>query len=142
MPTIQQRKAFKEVVKGSTLTSAMVKAGYSQTTAKRTNKLTRTKGWKELIEKCLSDNFLANKHRELLNKKETIRFYDEETKTTKIKRTKEIDAQAVAKGLEMAYKIKGSYAPEKSVALNLNINDEHKGKSIQAIKEFLDRGDS
>ena len=32
------------------------------------------------------------------------------------------DSQAIKGGLEMAYKIKGTYAPEKSVSVNVNVN--------------------
>ena len=58
-PTIKQRKAYKEVLKGSTITSAMVKSGYSETTASTTGKLTNTKGWKELLDKTISDRKLV-----------------------------------------------------------------------------------
>ena len=67
MATIKHKKAFKEVVNGSSLTKAMTVAGYSQSTAKRTNKLTKTKGWEELTKKYLNDKDLAKKHNELLN---------------------------------------------------------------------------
>ena len=109
MATIKQKLAFKEVLNGSTITSAMSKAGYADTTASTTGKLTSTKGWKELMDQHLPDSALAKKHRELLNKKETIRHYDEESKRTVIEKTDEIDVQAVTKGLDMAYKIKGRY---------------------------------
>ncbi len=42
----------------------MVKAGYSLTTSKRTNKLTRTKGWEEMIEKYISEEALLKVHKE------------------------------------------------------------------------------
>lgn len=59
MATIRHKVAFKEVVKGSSLTKAMKVAGYSDETAKRTNKLTNTKGWQELIDKYISEEKLT-----------------------------------------------------------------------------------
>ena len=56
---MKQRLAFNEVVvKGSSLTKAMIKVGYSPSTAKRTNKLTRTDGWQELLDKYIPEKSL------------------------------------------------------------------------------------
>lgn len=96
MATIKQKLAFKEVVKGSTISGAMVKAGYSPTTAHRTNKLTRTKGWSELMDKHLPDSALAKRHRQLLNKNDV--------------NTELPETMAVSKALDMAYRMKGRYA--------------------------------
>ncbi len=112
MATMKQIKAFKEVVNGSTISSAMRKAGYSVESSKRTNKVTETDGWKELMEKHLPDKLLAKKHLELLNKKETIRTWDKEEHKTIIEKTDEIDSNSVVKGLDMAYKLKGRYVKE------------------------------
>ncbi len=57
--TIRQKRAFQKVVKGSSLTQAMKDVGYSETTSKRTNKLTNTLGWKELLNKHISDDKLT-----------------------------------------------------------------------------------
>lgn len=122
MPTIKQKMAFKKVLAGTTLTKAMKEAKYSTTTSNTTGKLTRSKGWKELIDRHLSDSLLIKKHRELLDKREA---------------NGEIDVQAVTKGLDMAYKLKGSYAPEKSVSLNVNTSEEIIKKSKEAINQFL-----
>lgn len=64
MATIKQKRAYQEVVKGSSLAAAMRKVGYSKTTARRTNKLTRTKGWQELIDKYISEEDLMKVHKE------------------------------------------------------------------------------
>ena len=104
MPTIKQKTAYKEVVKGSTIVSAMKVAGYSEKTSKRTNKLTNTKGFKELIDKHLSDSKLAKVH-------------DEGLKATKLHNVgnKTIETEDYAtrhKYLETGYKIKGQLAPQ------------------------------
>lgn len=143
MPTIRQKKAFKEVVKGSTLTKAMSVAGYSPSAVKRTNKLTNTLGWKELLETELPDGLLAERHRELLDKRETISHYEMEQidgKEMKVYSPIDIgpDVQAVTKGLDMAYKIKGTYAPEKSV--NLNVEVVAPSERIKELAKKLNEG--
>jgi len=105
--TIKQKLAFQEVVKGSTLTDAMSVAGYSDSTSKRTNKLTRTKGWSELMEEHLPDSSLAKRHRQLLNKNDK-----DETP----------DVQAVSKALDMAYRLKGYYEDKETGNKTLVIN--------------------
>ena len=99
MATIKQKKALDNVVgNGGNVTQAMIDAGYSENTANTPQKLTESKGWKELMDEYLPDSLLASKHKELLNK---------------IDDKGQIDVQAVKAGLDMAYKINGSYAPEK-----------------------------
>ncbi len=127
MATIRQQKVFKAVVKGSTISGAMVKAGYSKTTAHRTNKVTRTKGWQELLKQHLPDSALAKRHRELLNKQETRTNADGDVIDLGL------DTQAVSKALDMAYKLKGAYAPEKSLNVNIEIPISPKLKELAEI---------
>ena len=60
------------------------------------------------IADSIPDSLLIEKHLELLNSRETI-VSDGEVIDDKI------DVHGVSKGLDMAYKIKGAYAPEKSI---------------------------
>lgn len=99
MATFKQKAAFKEVLNGSTISGAMVNAGYSETTASTTGKLTNTKGWKDLMKQHLPDSALAKRHRQLLNKND--------------KDSDEPETQAVSKALDMAYRIKGMYADDR-----------------------------
>lgn len=131
MATVRQKKVFKEVVNGSTISGAMVKAGYSASTAKRTNKVTRTKGWAELIEKELPDGLLAARHRELLNSRQ-IEFV-RNGKETHAELIDQPEVQAVSKGLDMAYKLKGKYAPEKSINLNVDVEASPEIKELTKI---------
>lgn len=87
----------------------MSKAGYAPTTASRTNKLTRTKGWKELMDKHMPDSSLSKKHRELLNKKEILIVSDGAKNGSHLEYTEQPHSD-VAKALDMAYKLKGHYA--------------------------------
>ncbi len=77
----------------------------------------------------LPDDLLEEKHLALLNK--TEKKYDEEGEIV----SEEIDAQAVAKGLDMAYKVKGSYAPDRAINLNLNQTIDPKDKGIIEIRD-------
>lgn len=166
MATLKQKKALKEVgVNGGNISKAMKKAGYSDSVSKRTDKLTQTKGWKELMEQYLPDDMLAQKHQELLNstgidhlvfplgpkgedddnfsggtvdksKKKDDIHVERTTLTDKeiIKMLADVnckvrrivhgetarhvyfwsaDNKARKDGLDMAYKLKGSYASEK-----------------------------
>ena len=88
----------------------MVEAGYSPVTADTPSKLTKTKAWQDLMEEYLPDSLLAKKHKELLNAKlkKTTRLANDEVLVEE-----NLDVQAVSKGLDMAYKLTGKYAPEK-----------------------------
>lgn len=71
------------------------------------------------IAEQIPDSLLVEKHLELLNAQKIT--------TTKVRGEitdveESVDNQAISKGLDMAYKIKGIYAPDKSI--NVNINGE------------------
>lgn len=99
MASLKQKLALKNAVEnGGNMSKAMRDAGYSANTAKTPQKLTESKAWTELVEEFLPDSLLTEKHLGLLNA---------------VKENGEIDTSAVKAGLEMAYKIKGRFAPEK-----------------------------
>lgn len=104
---------------GGNVTKAMKEAGYSDATANTPGKLTKSAGFQQLMEEAgLTDEFLLQKHLELLN----------------AKRGKSIDPMAVKAGLEMGYKLKGSFAPEKG-EYKLNMIPIMGGKSVKDKKE-------
>lgn len=126
MPTIKHKRAFKEVVNGSSISKAMRTVGYSEETSKRTNKLTKTKGWGELMEKYLPDKLLAKVHKEGLSatKRSGTGGMVLNTEKSEFGHT-EIDEPDYAvrhKYLDSAYKLKGSYAPEKQEVITANID--------------------
>jgi hypothetical protein len=91
--------------------NAIRKTGaYSETVATRPTQITYTQSWKMLMKEHLPDEKLALRHSELLDK----RSYRTVTNDDGTK--KEIDAgpetNAVSKGLELAYKLKGSFSKE------------------------------
>jgi hypothetical protein len=93
-PTIKQLKAFDKIMENhGNVSSAMREVGYSEATAKNPKNLTRSQGFKELLDLVgLDDDSLSRKHQELLNCS---------------------DKQIELRALDMAYKLKGNYAPEK-----------------------------
>lgn len=79
---------------------------------------------KNAIAEALPDELLAEKHLELLNKT------DEKGG---------IDVPAVRAGLDMAYKIKGSYAPEKKkVEIEETESDEYLDRLAEKISKLED----
>lgn len=107
---------------GMSAKEAMIRCGFSTTYARNSTALTEQPTFKQLIEKYLPDKLLATKHRELLTIKRKKRTY---VKGELMTEEEELDSQAVAKGLDLAYKLKGSYAPEKheGVMIHTNLNE-------------------
>lgn len=85
-------------------------AGYSLSTATKPKAVTDRIGWNELLEEHLPDALLATKHKELLTVPRKIR---KSVRGDLVEEIEEVDSQALGKGLDMAYKLKGHYAPEK-----------------------------
>lgn len=68
MATIKQKlTASKLVENGGNVGKAMLEAGYSEAMAKNPQKLTRSKGWQELIDKFISEDRLLNVHKRMLD---------------------------------------------------------------------------
>ena len=124
MPTLKQKKVAKAVVeqvmaeKGSkvkNIGTIVKEAGYSEVCAKSPTKVTKTAGFKELMEQYLPDEQLAiihNKH-----------LHNEERPDISIK------------ALDMAYKLKGKNAPEKKLIVNANVDLKNNPK----VQEMIDR---
>ena len=159
MATTKQKKAFDKMVEnGGNVSPAMIEAGYSENTAHTPQKLTESKGWKELMETYLPDELLGQKHRELFEQKQVSYFVfsksmsDEEiiahVKASGIEviTVRESDkgkmafysipdAQAIKSGLDMGYKLKGSYAPEKKDITTLG--DKLPSTDLDALAEMM-----
>lgn len=107
----QKAAAIKIVENHGNVSKTMLDVGYTEASAKNPSNLTESKGWKELMNEYLPDSLLMQRHRELLDKKEPM---------------------VVSKGLDMAYKVKGAYAPEKHINVNTSIESE----SPEALKQL------
>ncbi len=81
------------------------------------------------IADSLPDKLLIEKHLALLNKKEVITKNNMTTGEIDVVETNEIDVQAVSKGLDLAYKLKGSFAEEKHLVAGvinvISFRDKH-----------------
>lgn len=94
--------------KKPSVAKAMRVAGYSKAYSRNPQKLKKNKTWNELMEEHLPDDFLAEKHKSLLNAKTIVKV------TIKGKRTvitEHEDTDALGRGLDLAYKIKGKFKP-------------------------------
>lgn len=84
----------------------------------------------------IDDDLLYKRHVELLNKKEIIRHFSVELGEWIEEKTDQPETQAVTKGLDMAYKLKGAYAAEKSVQIRMNANIETNEKARELAMKF------
>lgn len=134
MATLKQKAVLSELSEnvGMPIGEAMRKSGYSESTSETPQRLTESKGWKELLEEKLPDSLLAKKHLELLNKKEYIAIGKKGER--EVVSTNEIDGISVAKGLDMAYKLKNKY-PATRISITDPLDDmsdeELEGKIIE-----------
>lgn len=86
------------------------------------------------IAESIPDSLIVEKHLALLNKKEKVTKNNMTTGEIDVIDTGEIDVGAVSKGLDMIYKIKGTYAPDKNI--NLNINQEQSPDQLAKAQLF------
>lgn len=125
MATRKQKIAVDKVVEnGGNITKAMRDANYSEATINNPNNLTESKGYKELMEvidKKITPELIAKRHKELLDKRENSlvvsKVNKEGDKTYKV--ISQPETQAVTKGLDMLYKMKGAY---KTGDVNVQVN--------------------
>ena len=105
------------------LKPAMIAEGYAVVTANKPSLVTQTKSWKELLEQHLPESKLTAKHDQLLNS--------------------EKDETAI-KALDMAYKLRGSYAPERSLNVSVTLKpqehvalaNEYEAKLLESISSM------
>ena len=136
MATIKQKLAAEKTMENNGIVSkSMKQVGYSPNTAKNPKVLTESKGWKELMEKYIPDNLLAKKHKELLTIPKKVRTYIKGDLETEYE---ELDSNAVSKGLDMGYKLKGKYTPEKIEHSGDISITEMTAKEKEAIKKLAE----
>ena len=138
MPTNKQKAAFdKSLENGGVISQAMIEAGYSPATAKTPQKLTESKGFQELVEKYLPDETLVKVHQEGLQattKKPHLIDRDDKGRPV-YEYVPEEDYATRHRYLDSAYKLKGSYAPDKSINLNANVNITPQDEKAKAIAQ-------
>lgn len=162
MATTKQKKVAKILLenKGMAVSRAMLEAGYPPTTAKNPQQLTQSQGWQQLMEEYLPDAEIAEKHKQLLNQTRVEYFVFPKTMSDgeileKVSSAgldliviqngekgryafyATADANARSKAIDMAYKLKGSYAPEKSIVANINLNADKEQRSRELVRGIL-----
>jgi len=85
------------------------------------------------IADSIPDELLIEKHLALLNKQEVVTKNNVTSGEVDVIPTGEIDANAVKSGLDMAYKLKSSYAPEKRI-IDLNTIGNLKPEELAIAK--------
>ncbi len=103
--------------------SAMLAIGYPVSTAEHNGGIVQaTKSWKALLDERLSEELLTRRHNELLNKRDTTTVTIGRGKKARIELIDHgPDTTAVARGLELAYKLRGSFVPEPVAAPPANV---------------------
>lgn len=126
MSTLRQELAAKEIVaNGGNVTKAMLAVGYSVATAETPGKLTKSRGFNELIEKYLPERHLLAKHRTFLDSKRIIKTFRKGDLQETIEET---DPNAV-KALDMAYKLRGKYKGDvTNNVLVINVSEQASGR--------------
>ena len=163
MTTIKQKLAASKLVEnGGNIGKAMIDAGYSPTTAKTPQKLTKSKGWQELMQDYFPDEELVKTHKSLFDaekqstytfsKSDSNRFikeiiesipsnklvYIRKTKTHKIAYYTEPDNVTIGKALDLAYKVKGYYHPSGNNNLGRTNNLENFNISDEVMKRIAE----
>lgn len=118
MATLKQKKAARKTSESlrsdtpPTKSEILLESGYKPSIAEKPAIVFDSKGFKDELAKLIPDDLLVKRHLELLNKREVVKTFSHETGETEIEITDQPDTQAVSKALDMAYKLKGSYAKE------------------------------
>lgn len=149
-PSLRQQAALAviEENRGKVISKAEVlrRAGFSKSTVENPDRVFGTETWEKLLKKHLPDTFLASKHRQLMSQQKLKKEYvpvdtsdDEITEMcnrlgmdllriglTKDKKAKvlwlaEPNVDALRHGLNMAYDLKGKYAPKKVETTTTNL---------------------
>lgn len=98
MATLKQKAAILKIAENhGNVSKTMLQVGYTHNTAKKPSNLTNSKGWEELLEKYLPDDYLLKRNKWLIKNK---------------------SHDAVARGLEMVYKLKKKYPKDTLVIEN------------------------
>lgn len=132
------RQKHKKVIKnlseniGKSTTEAMKEAGYSESYAK-SGHITKTKTWKNTIADLFPEDLITKAHKAALNAKVVVKFRlaAEETKLP--------DHDTILKAVDMAYKLRGDYAPEKHQNVNpySEMDDDELDAEIQRMQAEL-----
>lgn len=131
MATIKQKLVASKILEntGKSVSQAMKEVGYKKGSYTNPQQLTRSKGWLELMDQYVPEKLLLQRHRQLLNKRVT--YWIGQGNDRKLVRSKEIDSAAVARGVELGYKMRGKLTDK--VELSANERMEEAIRRIDAL---------
>ncbi len=110
---------------------------YSEATATNVTTITKSKSWQALMDLMMPEEHLAFRHSELLNKREVRVIQNKNGEDIEVDNGP--DTAAVTKGLELAYKLRGSFkAEEKPPASTVMYNLFYKPEVREQMKRFED----
>jgi hypothetical protein len=87
---------------------------FSESTAQHVSTITKSKSWQALMDEKMPEEHLATRHKELLDKRDTKTEVDEFGVETTVDQGPNV--VAVKAGLEMAYRLRGSYKEKEAEA--------------------------
>lgn len=101
------------------ISKAMAAIGYPVSIQNAPQTVTKTQSWRALMEEYMPQELLAKRHKELLNKRDGEFITVGRGKNRRVEFVERgVDTTAVSRGLEMAYKLRGSFVSEAPVATN------------------------
>jgi len=80
---------------------------YAETTAERTNVIKKSRSWQLLMDEVMPEEHLLLRHSELLDKRDVRVIQNDDGQDIEVDNGP--DTAAVSKGLELAYKLRGSF---------------------------------
>lgn len=163
LSTVKQKRAVKLTLENfglqhpKTQSQILIEAGFSPLTATHAPQtIIQSAGYKSEMERHLSDDLLTRKHLKLLEQKQLNYFtFSKDMEDEEIRAHVEAngvqvivirpsdkgklafysidDAAAIKSGLDMAYKIKGTYAPEKQAIVHAFVLPDEEKKKIDEL---------
>lgn len=153
---------LEKMAEGNSLTKSIIAMNYSPSTVDKPKSITESKSWKALMDEVLGEDMLTERHKTLLNIKQIDYFVfpksmtDEEITShveangLKVLNVRYSDkgklafyatdnAQAIAKGLDMAYKLRAKYGDDKPPQAPQTVYNLFYKPEVQAgLKTFED----
>ena len=108
--TPKQKRLLEElsVKSPEPLKTLMLRAGYSESSAKKPHQALKAPVFRDIFNHKISNNMIITAHKKLLKAKVKIRTYKSGELLTEIVQE---DTLGISKGVELAYKVKGAFAP-------------------------------
>jgi hypothetical protein len=137
-----QNKVLDIVQKDPTkpICEAMVAVGYSESTARNPSRYIGRENLLKAFSKAIPDKLILKAHKKLLKAKTRTKTYVKGEFRTEVVSE---DAFALSKGVELAYRVKGSFAPEeKELSIRTGLeakNDDELDEIIKQNEALLSR---